>query len=270
MLPYIELPSVQLGSLTIHPFGIFVALSIIVSVWYSFYIAEKKYKAGRVLLDMAPCFLLLGFISAHLASIFFYYPSAVKIKEWKSLIDITTGLSSFGGLFGGAFGAFLFIKIRNLPLLPWLDILARAFSLSYIFGRAGCSLAHDHPGLPTDFILAIRYPPRDGFLAGPRHDLGFYELLLWPIIFFALHTLGNKKQPDGLIISLLIIIYSPIRFSLDFLRVNDMTYWGLTFAQWSSLFIFPVGLLLFLNVRKKPTFQKDIGVSRIKKSPEKI
>jgi phosphatidylglycerol:prolipoprotein diacylglycerol transferase len=156
-------------------------------------------------------------------------------------------LSSFGGLFAGALGAYVFTRHRGLAVLPWLDVLARAFSLAYVFGRAGCSLAHDHPGLPTDFFLAVIYPARNGFPAGPRHDLGFYEFLLWVLIFLVFHWLSRRRRPGGFYIGLMIVWYAPVRFGLDFLRTADLSYLGLTFAQWSCLLVFPVGVRILVK-----------------------
>lgn len=242
MIPYIEIGALSLGPFTIHAFGIFAALAVTSGLWYAYRIAQREMQAGETLLDMAPWFLFPGFFGAHIASLVFYYPEALGNGDFWAFINVTSGLSSFGGLFAGALGAYAFIHRRHLPVLPWLDVLARAFSLSYVFGRAGCTIAHDHPGLPTDFFLAVVYPARDGYPAGPRHDLGFYELLFWVVIFLAFHWLSRRRRPDGFFIGLMIVWYVPVRFGLDFLRTDDLTYFGLTFAQWCCLLVLPLGI----------------------------
>jgi phosphatidylglycerol:prolipoprotein diacylglycerol transferase len=149
-------------------------------------------------------------------------------------------------------GAWLYIRRHGLPVLPWLDVLARGFSLAYVFGRAGCSVAHDHPGIPSDFFLAVAYPATARFPAGPRHDLGLYELLLWIAIFAAFHWLGRRPRPSGFYIGWLIVVYAPIRFGLDFLRTNDMTHLGLTFAQWCCLLVIPLGVWTLMKSYRLP------------------
>lgn len=235
------------------------SLAVAVGVWYVYRIAEREFNAGRTLLDMAPYFLITGFGCAHLVSLFFYFPDHLQSQDFFSLTNLITGLSAFGGLFGGALGTYFFVSKRKLPYLPWLDILARGFSLAFIFGRAGCTLAHDHPGKATDFFLSVNYPPFQNYPSGPRHDLGFYELLLWPLIFFVFRCLSRKQRPDGFFIGLLILFYSPIRFGLDFLRLNDVTYTGLTLAQWSCIAVAPIGVRLIQKTRQAPVYSQTIG-----------
>ena len=165
MIPYFQIPELRLGAVTIAPFGVMVSLAIVAGLWYSYKTAQREYGLGKTLIDMAPWFLLFGFATAHIVSIAFYFPQVLNQRGLWALLDFRSGLSSFGGLFGGALGAYIFIRRHRLPVLPWLDVLSRGFSLAYIFGRVGCSIAHDHPGLPTSFFLAMDYPARDGFAA---------------------------------------------------------------------------------------------------------
>ena len=244
MIPYLELPAVRLGPLNIHPFGMFTSLAVLSGVWYTKRIAQREMQAGETLLDMTPWFLFPGFLGTHFASLAFYYPQAFRDGNFWTFVNVTSGLSSFGGSFAGALEAYLFIRRHNLPFLPWLDVLARGFSLSYVFSRAGCTAAHDHPGLPADFFLAMAYPARDGFPAGPRHDLGFYEFLPWVAIFLLFYWLSRRRRPEGFFTGLMIVWYLPLRFGLDFLRVNDLTYFGLTFAQWCCFLVFPLGIVI--------------------------
>lgn len=258
MIPYMQLPPIQLGPHAVPPFGLLAALGTASGVWYAYWIAEREFRGGQTLLDMAPWVLLIGFLSSHLAALVFYYPNRLNDTDFWTLINIMDGMSSFGGLLGGTLGAYLFVRRHGLRLLTWLDVLARAFSLAFIFGRIGCSVVHDHPGLPTEFFLAVQYPARDGFPAGPRHDLGLYELVFWLIVFPAFHFLGQKRRPGGFFASLLIVTYTPIRFFLDFLRTNVTAYWGLTFAQWCCVLVLPVGIWLLKQVKECPGFSRPV------------
>ncbi len=262
MIPYVQLPALQLGPITFHPFGVLAAMSAVAGLWYARRIAEREFGAGRVLLDMAPWFLIIGLFSSHVAALVFYFPDRLSDKEFWTFFNVTSGLSSYGGLLGGALGAYIFVRRQGLRLLPWLDVLARGFSLAFIFGRIGCSIVHDHPGLPTEFFLAVDYPAHDHFPAGPRHDLGFYELLFWLITFPAFHWLGRKRRPDGFFLGLLIVWYAPCRFFLDFLRTNDLTYFYLTFAQWCCLLVLPAGIWLLRQARVDPRFSEPIPSGR--------
>ena len=254
MIPYFQLPSITVGPIVIHPFGLTASLGLIAGVWYSYRVAQREFRGGDTWLEMAPWILLCGFLSAHIVSLVFYFPDFIHEKDFWTFFNVTSGLSSFGGLFGGTLAAYLFIRFHNLALVPWLDVMARGFSLAYVFGRIGCAIVHDHPGLPSHFFLAMDYPARGGFAAVPRHDLGFYELIFWVILFIFFHISGYKQRPVGFYSGLLIVCYTPIRFGLDFLRVGDLTYLGLTFAQWGCICTFPLGVWLLWSAMKHPCY----------------
>lgn len=244
MIPYFNLDAIQIGPISIHPFGILASLAVISGVWYSHYTAKRELQAGETLLDMAPWFLFPGLLGSHIAVLLFY--SSVPIQNFKfwMLFDVTSGMSSFGGLFTGTLAAYLYIRYHKLPVLPWFDVLTRGFTLAFVFGRLGCALAHDHPGTVTDFPLAMTYAIQKGLPPEVRHELGFYELLLFIPLFTVFHFLSRKKRKPGFYLGWFIVVYTPVRFLLDFLRINDPRYLGLTFGQWSCCALFPVGFWL--------------------------
>lgn len=76
-------------------------------------------------------------------------------------------------------------------------------------------------------------------------NLGLIELLwLIPVnaLILWLGFRSSKRPNAGLIVVLTGVLYAPVRFFLDFLRPEetDPRYWGLTFAQWSSILAFGV------------------------------
>jgi phosphatidylglycerol:prolipoprotein diacylglycerol transferase len=123
--------------------------------------------------------------------------------------------------------------------------------VGWIFGRTGCFTAHDHPGQHTSFFLAVNYP------GGPRHDLGFDELLFTIVMTIVLFRYARKPRPPGHIIGLAALMYAPVRFGLDFLRATDVAmpdqrYAGLTPAQWACLATMVLGLRLMGLIPSRP------------------
>ena len=113
---------------------------------------------------------------AHLVSVIFYFPERIK-ENPLVLLNVWSGLSSFGG-FLGAFLAFLYYtKKEKIPRLPYADSVALGLAVGWIFGRTGCFTAHDHPGRHTSFFLSVNYPGRPAPRSRPgraavhdRHD----------------------------------------------------------------------------------------------------
>ena len=113
-------------------------------------------------------------------------------------------------------------------------------------GRIGCFLIHDHPGTATDFALGVEYP--DGVV---RHDHGLYlsiNGLLMAIVFF---ILARKERPTGFYIGLFSIWYGVVRFTLDYWRIGDVRYAGLTPAQYFSIALAVFGMWLLYRIKKQ-------------------
>jgi phosphatidylglycerol:prolipoprotein diacylglycerol transferase len=175
------------------------------------------------------------------------------------LLRLWEGLSSFGGFVGAFVGAIAWRVHYKAELLPYADIVASSFPVSWTFGRLGCTVAHDHPGVFSDFFLAVRYPD------GGRHDLGFYELLITVPIAALFLVLRRKPRPWGFYGGVLCAYYAPLRFCLDFLRerpesvapglfgTGDVRYLGLTPAQWACLPLFSLGIHLLMRMRSEGT-----------------
>jgi prolipoprotein diacylglyceryltransferase len=75
-----------------------------------------------------------------------------------------------------------------------------------------------------------------------RHDLGFYELLYTIVLFAVVLVTTRRRRYDGYVAAVAATSYAPVRFALDFLRVRDATYAGLTPAQWACFPLLALGL----------------------------
>jgi phosphatidylglycerol:prolipoprotein diacylglycerol transferase len=177
--------------------------------------------------------LIGGFVMAHLVSVVFYFPERIK-ESPLVLLNIWSGLSSFGGFLGATLTFVYLTRREQIPPLRYADATALGLAIGWIFGRLGCTTAHDHPGRHTDFFLAVRYPD------GPRHDLGLYEMLFTVVLAVILFWYAKKPRAEGRLIGLFALLYTPVRFGLDFLRATDSArpderYGGLTPAQYACL-----------------------------------
>jgi phosphatidylglycerol:prolipoprotein diacylglycerol transferase len=288
MIPYIHVPDVHLGPLTLHPFGLLVATGVIIGT------ALATSRARRLGLDLdrlnsyITWMLAGGFIGGHMLDEIFYHPSEIARRPY-SLIMLWEGLSSFGGFTGALIGIVLWkyyevlpswkVRRREIPqpILPFSDVILAVFPVAWIFGRSGCSTVHDHPGLllrdakdPLHGLLAVAYPgPGDtvpdtfALIHGhaPRFDLGLLELMFTCILSFGLALTWNKKLATGTYIVVVSLAYAPVRFAMDFLRITveedprnaDLRYgFGsvqLTPAQWESVALLIFGFVMLVYVR---------------------
>ena len=289
-LPYWSLPSIPLvGSLEIQPFGVLVAIGVLTGIAMSWRKARSLGVDEDTHRAFAGWVIVTGFIGAHLFQVFFYEGVIAQpgrlLDDPLMLFRIWDGISSYGGIFGALVGFWYFTRSRGVSRLQWGDIAAWGVVPGWLFGRAGCAVVHDHPGVKSDFFLAIDFPPDAPYVVqtlglepGPRHDLGFYEFLFWIVIAIALFAATRRPRPAGFALGFVAVLYAPVRFSLEFLRLErtDPTFLGLTPAQYASVIVLVVGVALLVTAYKRrdeahpvmpPSAQKaaDKGASGAKK-----
>ncbi len=172
-------------------------------------------------------------------------------------------------------------RTTPLPMLPVSEVILATWPVAFALGRLGCAIIHDHVGKAAapgslGSLLAIGFPrsAEDGVhhVFGPihvligasdvRYDLGLLELLLLaPLaIGFALTWKKNVAMGTYTIVSAL--TYGPFRFALDFLRAEEgitaeARQGGLTFAQYWSLAVIALGLVLLVKQRRARTSAGD-------------
>ncbi|APS00294.1 prolipoprotein diacylglyceryl transferase [Pajaroellobacter abortibovis] len=288
LFPFIYVHDLKIGWFTIHPFGLLVAIGVMVGSWLA---TERARRLGydlEKLNSFITWILVFGFTGSHILDEIFYHPDQIRDRPW-SLLFLWEGISSFGGFIGAIAGSFLWkffewkekypnsflpvgwIQRRPTPLslLPFLDVILSVFPVAWIFGRMGCTVAHDHPGIPasTDSFFAVAYPlrypsmripdsiPHASFgpiewMYGqyPRYDLGMLELMLTIVLAVLFALTWKRKVPMGSYVIVSALVYAPVRFLMDFLRIAegedaDPRYLSLTFAQWSCVALFLYGMI---------------------------
>ena len=209
--------------LEIHPFGMLVAMGVLLGVLVA---RARGMKVGihpGVLGELAGYMLIGAFTLGHVLDAIFYHPEVVTARPL-FLLELWNGLSSFGGFIGAFAGAMVWKAMRGYSFVAFADPIAYSFPFGWLFGRLGCSVVHDHPGRITDFPLAVEnYQIRGDFPPWQvRHDLGIYEVF-WCLAMIGLFlVLGRKERKRGFYLMILPLLYAPVRFGLDFLRATDI------------------------------------------------
>jgi phosphatidylglycerol---prolipoprotein diacylglyceryl transferase len=262
-IPYLRVPDLPLipqdffGSgtppipITIKPFGTLVAIGVYVGAWLSVRQARRLGLNEQALVSFVFSVVVSGFVFGHVLDVVFYYPGKM-LDDPLSLIRLWDGLSSFGGFTGAAIGALLWRLRYKTAILPYVDVVSSAFPVAWVFGRSGCALAHDHPGIHSDAWFAVRYPD------GGRFDLGLYEMILTIPLALTFLWLRRKPRPWGFYTGAMCVAYAPSRFALDFLRAKDLAssdprYVALTPGQWACFVLLGFGVWMSWRALSRPS-----------------
>jgi phosphatidylglycerol:prolipoprotein diacylglycerol transferase len=229
VLPYVEPPVLRLGGVAVPAFAPLVVAGALVGFELVVRRAPRYGIERSRAAVWAAWTLFLGFFVSHVFAEAAYHPERVRADPLV-LLWFWGSMSSLGGMLGGTLAAAAFAWARRMPareVWAFVDLISFAAPFGWTFGRLGCALAHDHPGIPSTHPLAVAFPD------GPRFDLGLLELPLHVGLAVAFALLGRRSRPVGLYTGLYWSVYAPVRFGLDFLRVDETLYLGLTPAQFA-------------------------------------
>jgi len=158
------------------------------------------------------------------------------------------GLAIYGGLLGGAFAVFLYLRKHGIKPLPVMDAVAPALIVAYGVGRIGCQLSGDgdwgKPAGPQpdwwflpDWVWAFDFPhnvlgrgvPIKGCeldyctqLAAAVHPTSVYETVMAFVIGAVLWVLRKRLTPlPGVLFCVYLFLNGVERFFIEFARIND-------------------------------------------------
>jgi phosphatidylglycerol:prolipoprotein diacylglycerol transferase len=222
-LPAFDLLGRTIGPLTLHTYGVLLAIAFIVGLW----IASRQAKAASLdsarVTDMAVYVLIAGLVGAKLLLV---------VVEWgyyaRNPRELLSILQSGGVFYGGLMAAFpvawWYAKKHALP--PWktADVLAPAVVLGQAVGRLGCFAAGCCYGKPTEVPWGVTF--HDTYAARtvgtpldtPLHPTQLYEAAATLAIFAILMWLAPRKRFDGQITLAYVALYAVARFVIEFYR----------------------------------------------------
>lgn len=236
MLPFISSHTYSIAGLTFQTWGTFIALAFAAATWIAYKRAQQKKLDPNHILELAFWIFLASFIGSRLFHVLVYEPQYYLAHPWEAIDLRKPGFAIFGGFIGAAVAFFTYAYRRSLKWIEYADALIWGLPWGCGIGRLGCFLIHDHPGTLTHSFLGVQYP--DGSV---RHDLGLYLSLIGFATGGVFLYLNRKQRAPGFWFGTYMMIEGIIRFLLDFLRIVDARYLGLTPAQYLSIPLVLVG-----------------------------
>jgi len=258
-MPYFSFTKIAIGPITFYTWGLFVALGFLLG--YLFVLKKvKKIQIDPSIIHNSAVLVVLGAIIGSriayaLGHLDYYLSNPLEIlKIWQG------GLAIYGGIIGALILALFYVviikKIPKKTVWSIADSTALIMPLCIAVGRIGCSLINDHQGAETSLPWGIIWP--DGII---RHPVAEYLIIANLAIFCALRFLKPKLTKPGQLSFVFLFLYSCSRLFLDFTRsvgtsLSDNHYWILSTAQWLSLGIIIVIIILVGRKKIKSKRQK--------------
>ncbi len=237
----------SVGNINIHSYGFMIAIAFIVGIFISMQFGRKVNIKPEIILDLA-IYVMIGAIVGSRAM----YVIGQWDKYKDNIIEIFMvqqgGLAFLGG-FALVVGIIaLYAKLKQIPMLRLLDVLAPGAALGYAIARVGCFLNGCCFGVPAGVPWAIKFVP--GSLAHFHypglavHPTQLYALAAMALVFIVMTFIWPKRKYDGQVFFWWLILYSVYRFVVEIYRYcpDDLIYFGLKPGQIIAIIMLVIGI----------------------------
>ncbi|MFH1241004.1 MAG: prolipoprotein diacylglyceryl transferase [Pseudomonadota bacterium] len=213
----------SIGPLTLHTYGLFVALGFVVALLVGVKIGKtaEDIPPQRVM-DMGFIVILAGLIGSRamyvLMNIAYYRSHPLDmLKIWEG------GLVFSGGIIALLLTIPWYVRRHHLSFLKMCDLWAPAAAVGQAIGRIGCLMAGCCYGKPTDSKWGIVFT--DPSSLAPRnlalHPTQIYSSISGFIIFFILLLIYSKKKFEGQVFLWFLILHSTARLAIERFRGDE-------------------------------------------------
>lgn len=253
------LPVIHIFGHTIAMYGLMILLGAIAGVITAISLGKKySIKAEDVLFSYL--YGVIGLI-AGAKILYFIVELPWIIDNIELLIQnpgliislLTGGFVFYGGFIGGFLMLYYYCRKYKLKLTDMLPVIIPVVPLVHAFGRIGCFFAGCCYGIPYDGPLSITFAISDYAPHSiPLFPVQLTESIVNFIIFMILFILSRKKIQSKKLLALYLIMYSVMRFVMEFLRGDAVRgiYFGLSTSQWVSIILLACGIFLMTYKRK--------------------
>lgn len=248
----------RIGNFPINTYGVFLALAFLSAILITVRLAGRDGLPREKIYDLCLWLLLASLIGSKL--LMFWAEPEYRDHPWQllSLDFLRSGGVFYGGLIGAVVVGYFLMRRYQLPWWKTADVCAPGIALGNFFGRQGCFAAGCCWGKPTTLPWGVRFTELGHQITGvpidsQLHPTQLYESFAMLIVFFFLLWWHRRKRFSGQIILLYALLYSVVRFFVEFVRDDPRgdimgltTLTGLSTSQMISLLIGAAALVLLI------------------------
>lgn len=250
----------HLGPFPVRAYALCIIAGVVAAVW----LGERRWqqRGGRAgeITDIALWAVPFGLVGARLYHVAtdhqLYFPGnpVGALEVWHG------GLGIWGGIAGGALGAWIVCRQRGIRLSVLADAVAPGLLLAQAIGRWGNYFNQELFGRPTTLPWALEIAPahrppgyqhfttfHPTFLYESLWDLGAMAVVIW---------LDRRlKLGFGRTFALYVMAYTAGRGWIEELRIDTAAdgvhFLGLRFNTWTSIILFVLALVCFVLLGRR-------------------
>ncbi len=213
-----------LGPLTIHYYGLIIAIGLMLAVMYS---CKRSAQFGLKEDDVLDGVLWVTPFAICCARAYYVAFSWADYKD--NLMSVfyiwEGGIAIYGGVLGAVLGMYVMCRIKKVKFTAVLDLILVAFLIGQSIGRWGNFMNREAFGAATDSYFRMGL---FNTVAGQweyYHPTFLYESLWNAVGFVLLHFLSKKRHYDGQMALGYAAWYGLGRSFIEGLRVDSL-WWG--------------------------------------------
>ncbi len=241
---------IQIGPLTLHMYGIMVALGFLSALIICERRAKKRGMETDILYGIFWCAIFGGAAGSKLL----YYTVSIPdiLKDPSILWNFQNGWVVYGGILGGVFASLLYCRYKRVDFVRYLDLVLPSVAFAQGCGRIGCFFAGCCYGRETESALSIQYWRSEYAPNGVKLiPTQIYSSIGDFVLAFVLMAYAKKEPKKGKVAAGYCILYSIGRFIIEMLRNDYRGTWGfLSTSQIISIFILALGIGIFVAADK--------------------
>ncbi len=237
LLNYLE-PSFHLGPLTIHLYGMALAVAIIAGLFLALHSASTKKIKTDLIWELSTYCIIGAVIGARLFSVALHFDKFLANPLYLFQVH-EGGLAFYGGLIGGALVGYFYLRRKKLSFWRVADIYAPALAMGEAITRLGCDV----------YGFASSTAPWPRITNGiAYHNIPLYMFVASMLLFALLWFLRNKVR-QGQLFLIYLAGYFAVRVFIDYFR-SEPGYGIFNQAQLAGLILF-VAVLIVIYFRDK-------------------
>lgn len=220
----------KFGWLVIHSYGLMLALSFLLGIWYASYRAKKNNLDPNVISDVGFWVILSAIVGSRLYYVFLHFDefkgnlTSIFNPFQEDTLGIG-GLVMFGGMIGAILSSYLYFRIKKVAFLPYADAVSIPVGLGIFLTRIGCFLNGCCFGKATESSIGVHFPnisPAGYFQTAQKASMLIPSQLIESagglLMAIILLIVGKWKTFVGFQFYLMVVLYAVLRFCVDFTR----------------------------------------------------